>query len=89
VLIRQRAELNACEQVSRIAHDAAGCELLQGAVHGFCGASPLLPHQRPRGEDRIGPNRRDDLVAWPTGPLQVLIEQYECCVATSAVFLGR
>jgi hypothetical protein len=84
VLIRQRAELNAREQVSRIAHDAAGCKLLQGAVHGFCGVSPSLPHQRPRGEDRIGANRRHELERERVPPeaRQVHVEQPRRCACS-------
>jgi hypothetical protein len=90
VLIRQRAELDAREQVSRIAHEAAGCKLLQGTVQGFCDVSPSLPHQRPRGKDRIGANRRDELKRkLVTLARQVLVEQPTARAARCAGRPGR
>jgi len=61
VLIHQRAELNAREQVSRIAHEAAGRKIPEGAVHGLSSASAVLTHRRARCQDCFGANRRGEL----------------------------
>ena len=75
MLIRQRAELNAREQVSRIAHEAAGRKILEGAVHGLSSASAVSENENPK------PNRRGELERERVPPeaRQVHVEQPRRC----------